>query len=132
MRTSIVNRYLTALLVWSVFVAFAVTAQGESKELLLSPVPANPYQNPYEARSYPDRLEIFRDGKQICTVRSEKPNIERWGFIDSGNHIVVISQDNTGPVIIELFDTVTCTRVDKWVMSSDQKLSPAWAADFLK
>ena len=123
-------RCLIALLAASALVAYAATALGDSNKSSFNPAPANPHLNPYEAKSYPERLEILRDGKQICAVRSEKPNIERWGFIDSGNHIVVRSRTDEGPAIIELFDTSTCTKVDKLVMSSDQKRSPAWAAYF--
>ena len=131
MRKLIVNGYLTFLLAASVLVALPVIAQGELKESPLSPIPANPYRNPYEAISYPERLEVFRDGKKIGVVRSEKPNIVQWGFIDSGNHIVVRSQGDAGPAIIELFDTATCTQVDKLMLSGDQKQLPAWTAGFI-
>ena len=114
-----------------IILASETIAQGESKESSLDPSPANPYLNPYEAISYPERLEVFRDGKQICVVRIERPGIERWGFIDSGNHIVTRSSSDIGPVIIELFDTATCTQVDKLVMTGDQKRSPSWAAGFI-
>ena len=114
MRRLTIYRRLIALLAASVLVAFAAISQGESKKSSLSPIPANPHLNPYEARSYPERLEVFRDDKQIGVVRSEKPNIERWGFIDSGSHIVVRSRGDEDLVILELFDTATCTRVDKW------------------
>ena len=118
MRKLILNRYLIILLGASVLVAFATITQGESSKLSLNPTPANPYLNPYEARSYPKRLEVFRDGKHIGVIRSEKPNIERWGFIDSGRHIVVKSRGDDGPAIIELFDTATCMRVSKVEMFS--------------
>ncbi len=112
--------------------AFVAIAQGWPYSSSISAEPTNPYFNPYEARSYPDKLEVFKDDKKIGVIRSEQRNIERWGFINSGNHMVVRSRGVEGPAIIELFETATCTRVDKLVMSSEQKRSPEWAADFLK
>jgi len=91
-----------------------------------SSIPANPSLNPYDARSYPDRLEIFKGDRKVSVIRSENPDIQQWGFIDSGNLVVVKSQDKSGQKVFELFDTATGTRRDKVVMSGAQKIPP-WA-----
>lgn len=91
-----------------------------------SSIPANPSLNPYDARSYPDRLEIFKGDKKISIIRSENPDIKRWAFTDSGNLVIVKSQDISGRNIFELFDTATGTRRDKVVVSDAQKKQPSW------
>ena len=47
---------------------FPVVALAESNETSLSPISTIPYLNPFEAKSYKDRQEIFSDGKQIGVV----------------------------------------------------------------
>lgn len=124
---------MTALLAVSMLMAFAANTQGESNESVLRLMPANPHLHSYEVVSYPERLVIFRDNEQICVVHSAKPYIERWGFIDSGNYIVVRSRDNEDATAIELFDTATGARSSTLMMPIDNhKQSPAWAADFLE
>jgi len=123
---------LVALFAVCISMGFTAIAYGGASKTLIGSAPANPYQNPYEAVSYPEKLEIFRDGEQIGTIQSEKPNIERWGFIDSGDYVVVKSVGKTGPAILELFETATCKRVDKLMMSGEKNQLPAWATEFTK
>lgn len=126
-----VKWHIAVLIAVSVFLAPAAIAQGESKKLSLDPTPANPYLNPYEVKSFAERLEVFRDGKPIGVIRSENSGIERWGFIDSGNHIVIKLRDVKGLAIFELYDAASCTQMDRWVMPADQKQAPAWVAAFI-
>ena len=91
-------------------------------------MPANPYKNPYDARSYPNKLEIFKGDKKICTIQSEGFKIERWGFIDKGNYVVIRSIGKDKQIILELFKTKTCKRVDKIKVSNPKKDEiPLWA-----
>ena len=130
MHTEKINVYIFAFFAATILAGFGTIAQGESN--LSSPIvyAANPYLNPYEARSYPGRLEIFKGGKNISVIRSEKSNIERWGFIDSGNLIVVRSRGDLGPAVFELFDVATGALRNKVVVSDIKEGQPSWAADF--
>ena len=74
--------------------------------------PANPYQIPYDARSYRNSLEVFNGEKKICILQNKGDLIERWGFIDGGNYVAIRSRGGHGQTILELFKTETCRRVD--------------------
>ena len=56
--------------------AFSAIVQAELKTSSVSPIPANPQSNSFEAISYSERLEIFKDGKPIGVIRTKKPIIE--------------------------------------------------------
>ena len=113
---------LTIGLVWQ-----AMRASADTK-LPIDGEAANPHQHPYEARSFPDKLEIYKVGKQI--IHCENPNIERWGFIDSGSHVVVRSRTEHQPAVLELFDTASGVRVSRVLVLEHKKSNPAWASGF--
>jgi len=91
---------------------------------------ANPYTNPYQARSYPGKLEIFKGDKRVSIILSEKPNIQRWGFIDSGHLLIVKSRGETGPAVFELFDVTTGILRSNFLEHDAQKIWPLWATTF--
>lgn len=128
MKSAIIIRaiILTSVLAWH-----GISASAEAELPRGGEMAANPAQNPYEARSFQDRLEIYKGGKQIGVIHSEKPNIERWGFIDSGNHIVVRSRAGQQPVVLELFNTATGVRVDRMLLPEFRKVNKAWASGFV-
>ncbi len=120
------------LLFVSILAGNGTTALGEYQISPSAAKPANPYKNPYDAISYPDKLEIYHGDNKVSLIRSEKPDIERWGFIDSGNLVVVKSRGEDGSKIYELFDTATGTLRDKAVGSEDTDTLPIWAVDFIE
>jgi hypothetical protein len=122
-------RILTAMLLTTGLVWQTMPASADTK-LPIDGEAANPHQNPYEARSFPDRLEIFKGGMQISVIRCENPNIERWGFIDSGKHVVVRSRTEHQSVVLELFDTASGIRADRVLVFEHKKSKPAWASGF--
>ncbi len=130
MHTEKINRYTFVFFAVIILVGFGTIVQGESNISSSQAKAANPYLNPYEACSYPGRLEIFKDGKNVSVIRSEKPNIERWGFIDSGNLIVVKSRGDRGPAVFELFDTATGALRNKIMATDIRKGQPSWTTDF--
>ena len=124
------NRYSIVFLVVTILVGYDCAAFGEFQISSSSAKPATPYLNPYEARSYPDKLEIYRGDKKVSVIRSEKPNIERWGFINSGNLVVVKSRGEDLLTIYELFETATGVLQDEAVRSDDNGRLPIWAVGF--
>jgi hypothetical protein len=120
------------LLVVGILAGYGATAVGEYQISPSAVQAANPYLNPYEARSYPNKLEVYRGDKRVSVIRSEKPNIERWGFIDSGNLVVVKSRGEDGVTIFELFDTATGALRDKAISSDNSDRLPIWAVDFIE
>ncbi len=120
------------LLFVSILAGYGTTALGEYQISPSAAKAANPFQNPYEARSYPDKLEIYHGNQQVSEIRSEKPNIDRWGFIDSGKLVVVKSKGVDGSTIYELFDTATGELRDKAVSSENNDSLPIWAVDFFE
>lgn len=96
--------------------------------------PADPYQNPYDARSYPNRLEVFQGDKKICTVQSRGDLIDRWGFIDGGNYIAVRSSIHGKRTVLELFKTDTCKCADEIDLpaSGSKKILPLWASSIFE
>ena len=120
-----VKLYLSVLFLVGLFFT-GMSSATHAAPNSFSSIPADPSLNPYDARSYPDRLEIFKGDRKVSVIRSRNPDIQQWGFIDSGNLVVVKSQDKSGQKVFELFDTATGTRRDKVVMSGAQKIPP-WA-----
>ncbi len=96
--------------------------------------PANPYENPYDARSHSDRLEIFKGEKQICEITLDTgDSIQRWGFIDQGNYVVVRSAGKENKMIFQLFETGTCKRVNKVVISRMKTdKTPLWVKSLME
>ena len=96
--------------------------------------PANPYQIPYDARSYSNSLEIFRGEKRICIIRSRGDLIERWGFIDDGDYVVIRSRGGDRQIVLQLFKTKTCKCVDEIELpvSGNKQLLPRWANSFIE
>lgn len=125
-----VARALSVTLVMVALTGHGVYAGAELKAPARGERAANPHQNPFEARSYPERLEIYKGGKKISVIRSSQPNIERWGFIDSGNRVVVRSRGKDGLSALELFDTATGARVEKVLASEVREGKPSWAVDY--
>ena len=124
------TKKIPALLLMGIGLAWHAISASADMKLPLDGVAANPHQHPYEARSFPDKLEIYKSGEQISVIHCENPNIERWGFIDSGNHVVVRSRIDNQPAVLELFDTLSGVRVDKVSVPENRKGIPAWAAGF--
>ena len=127
-----IKQYAKVLLVVGILAGYGAIAHGEYQISPTAAKAANPFRNPYEARSYPDKLEIYQGDKRVSEIRSEKPNIERWGFIDSGNLVVVKSKGEDGLTIYELFDTATGELRDKAVSSENNDSLPIWAVDFFE
>ena len=96
--------------------------------------PADPYENPYDARSHPDRLEIFKGEKKICEIVLQKDFlIQRWGFIDKGNYIVIRSAEKGNKIIFQLFKTDTCQCVDEVIFSGMKTDKvPLWANSLME
>ena len=132
MQPEKIKRYSMVIFVLTILAGYSTFAVGEYQISSSTSRTANPFLNPYEARSYPDKLEIFQGDKKVSLMHSEKPNIERWGFIDSGNMVVVKSKSEDGSVIYELFDTATGKRKDKAASSVNNGHLPRWAADFIE
>lgn len=132
MHSETIQRYSKILLVFTILAGYGAPAVGEFQISPSAAKPANPAMNPYDARSYPDKLEIYRGGEKISLIKSEKPDIERWGFVDSGNLVVVKSRGEDGSTIYELFDTVTGELRDKAVGAEDKESLPIWAVDFIE
>ena len=108
-----------------------MVSQETLEKASFSPVAANPYEKSFEVQSFPGRLEVFSSsGQSVSVIRSEAPDIEQWGFIDSGKQIVVRSQGNE-VVILERFDTITGALLEKVVVSGNQKNQPSWTKDIL-
>jgi len=130
-------RYL--ILISVLFASFSVlSCAAKTDHFILSEEsakPANPYENPYDARSHPDRLEIFKGEKKVCEIILKKGLlIQRWGFIDKGNYIVIRSAGREGnKIIFQLFKTDTCECVDK-VMISGTKTDkvPLWVKSLME
>ncbi len=126
------KRYVTVLFVVGILAGFGAPAVGEFQISPSAAEPANPAMNPYDAISYPDRLEIYHGDDKVSLIRSEKPNIERWGFIDSGNLVVVKSRGEDDSKVYELFDTATGELRDKAVGSEGNDNLPIWAVGFIE
>lgn len=96
--------------------------------------PANPYQIPYDARSYHNSLKIFKEKKKMCTMRSKGDIIEQWGFIDKGNYVVIRSKDSEKQIVLELFKTKKCKLLDeiRLPVLADKKMLPIWANSILE
>lgn len=125
------TRILPAVLLLTIVLSWGAISQSADMKRPIDGEAANPHHHPYAARSFPDRLEIYKNGKQVNVIHCENPNIERWGFIDSGNHVVVRSRIGSRPAVIELFDTASGVRVDKVLVPEHRKGIPAWASGFV-
>ena len=130
-ESSMIDRVVSVSIVCAMFILSGCMEKTEhlrlSKE---ASKPANPYRNPYDARSYRYGLEVFEGGKRVCHVRSGRGSIERWGFIDDGEYIAVRSEDRNGRTLLELFETNSCKRVDEveWPDSESGASPPEWAS----
>ena len=63
-------------------------------------------------------------------IHSAKSNIEKWGFVNSGNQVVVRSGGENGFAVIELFDTESGKLRKKVMVSEIENGQPSWAAEF--
>jgi len=124
------TRILPAVLLLTIGLSWGGISQSADMKRPIDGEAANPHHHPYVARSFPDRLEIFKGGMQISVIRCENPNIERWGFIDSGKHVVVRSRTEHQSVVLELFDTASGIRADRVLVFEHKKSKPAWASGF--
>lgn len=95
--------------------------------------PANPFQIPYNARSYPNSLEIFKGKNKMCMIKSSGDLIEQWGFIDRGNYVAIRSKESEKQMVLELFKTKTCKLTDKIKLPFpvNKKILPIWAKSIL-
>jgi len=124
-------RYFILILLLCVSFAVLPCTAESSEHIWLSKKsakPANPYENPYDARSHRHGLEIFKGEKQVCEISLDKGAlIKQWGFIDKGNYVVVRSIGKEKKTIFQLFETGTCKCVDK-VTASEVKADkmPLW------
>ena len=124
-RNDMKNRYKCII----VFAVISITVSAYASHTNLSPdrvTPANPFHNPYDAISSPNRLEIFKGDDKICTIQNEGYTIEQWGFIDEGNHIVVRFKNSDGQIIMELVKTIPCKCVDIMNESESQNKAVLW------
>ncbi|GEM_PF-6306185 len=119
---------LFIILLWAISTVSA--AMGNEHDLPIDFSPANPYTNPYSARSHPDKLEIYRRNTKICTIQINMSMIGQWGFIDNGNYVVVEFRDNSTRTAMALFKTTTCQLVDKITEHENPTNRPAWADIF--
>ena len=74
------------------------------------------------------RLVVLRGTKQIAVVRPSKPLIERYGFWQGTDQVVIRSTDNSGEAIIELFKVQGSQRVAGVAASAVKDGKPDWAA----
>ena len=91
--------------------------------------PANPYRIPYDARSYPNSLEVFKGEKKICIMPSKGDLIERWGFIGGGDYMAIRSRGRDKQIVLELFKTESCKCVDEIELPAlgNKNALPLWA-----
>lgn len=126
------KRYLSVLIIIGTLTGYVTTVVGEYQISPSTATVANPFLNPYEARSYPEKLEIYHGDKKVSVIRSEKLSIDQWGFIDSGNLVVVKSKGENGLTVYELFETATGALKDKAVQSEANDGLPIWVVDFVE
>ena len=89
-------------------------------------------QNPWvpvelKARIGSGKVTITQGGKEVCVVRSGKPIVQDYRFIQNQSRIVVKSRGDRGSSLVELFNATTGKLQDKILAKDVKDGKPGWA-----
>ncbi|PTY01443.1 hypothetical protein DB346_11865 [Verrucomicrobia bacterium LW23] len=89
-----------------------------------------PRRPPLQAVVEPGAVRLVRGDRTMNVIRTARPIVERWRWVNGKSQIAIKSRGNHGPAVVELFDSRSGQQLDRVMAFAIQGGSPEWAMGF--